>query len=144
MGILTIPDSGPVYVDANCVIYSIEKIDPFASMLAPLWEAASIGRINILTSELTLLETLVKPFGDANQALEELFVAFLLGSREVRMIPIHTGILLRAARLRADHGLKAPDAIHAATALDSQCLLFVTNDEKFKNVNGLTAATLGR
>ena len=143
MGILNLPDSGSVYVDANCVIYSVEKINPFASLLVPLWDAASTGRISILTSELTLLETLVKPLGDKNRLLEELFVSFLLNSREVRLISIHAEVLLQAARLRAAHSLKTPDAIHAATAMNSGCQLFVTNDERFKKVSALNVALLG-
>jgi predicted nucleic acid-binding protein len=37
-------------------------------------------------------------------------------------------ISARAARIRADHGLRTPDAIHAATALNSGAAGMVTND----------------
>lgn len=38
MGRLSLPVSGLVYVDTNCVIYSVERIQPFGSLLEPLWE----------------------------------------------------------------------------------------------------------
>ena len=40
MGALMLPASGSVYVDANVVIYAVEKIDPYHSLLEPLWLAA--------------------------------------------------------------------------------------------------------
>jgi predicted nucleic acid-binding protein len=44
----------------------------------------------------------------------------------MRLLPITRPILLEAARLRAATKLKTPDAIHAATAMDAGCALFVT------------------
>ncbi len=44
MGPLNLPASGAVYVDANCVIYSVEKIAPYADLLAPLRAAVADSR----------------------------------------------------------------------------------------------------
>jgi predicted nucleic acid-binding protein len=49
----------------------------------------------------------------------------------------HRDVLIEAARLRANVNIKLPDAIHAATALLTQCSTFVTNDRRFQNVLGL-------
>jgi predicted nucleic acid-binding protein len=46
-----------------------------------------------------------------------------------------------AAHLRA-LGLRTPDALHAATALASGCILFLTNDPVFKRVTGLSVVVL--
>jgi len=51
-------------------------------------------------------------------------------------------ILERAAQLRAATNLKTPDAIHAATALEHGCTLFVTNDSTFRRVPGLPVTIL--
>lgn len=40
-------------------------------------------------------------------------------------------ILITAARLRAEQGLKLPDAIHAATAQLTHCERWLTNDARF-------------
>ncbi len=135
-----LPASGSVYVDANVVIYAVEKIDPYHSLLEPLWLAAQAGRLQIVTGEITWLETLVKPLREGNAALETLFRAFLT-AREVRLVPATLATWERAARLRA-LGLKTPDAVHAATALDSGCVLFVTNDTGFRRVPGLPIVVL--
>ena len=39
-----------------------------------------------------------------------------------------------AARLRAVHGLRTPDAIHAATALESGAMGIITNDKAFLKI----------
>ncbi|MEE9295982.1 MAG: PIN domain-containing protein [Phycisphaerae bacterium] len=97
----------------------------------------------VISSELVLLETLVKPIREKKASLEAAFRAFLLESDEFRLVPIELGTIERAARLRAESGLKAPDAIHAATALEVDCALFLTNDPAFRRVDGLSVAVLG-
>ena len=135
MGSLTLPASGEIYLDANMVIYAVEKIEPYASFLAPLWTVARLGQVSLITSELTWLETLTKPVRDGNTQLEALFRAFLT-AREVRMIPATLPIWEEATKLRS-LGLKTPDALHAATALLSGCSLFLTNDVGFRRVSNL-------
>ncbi len=140
MGALILPPSGPVYIDANAAIYAVEKIEPYHSFLAPLWPAARSGRVSLVTSELTWMETLVKPLRDGNRALEESFRAFLT-AREVGMIPTTLTLWEQAARLRG-LGLKTPDALHAATGLAMGCVLFLTNDDGFLRVPGLRVTVL--
>ncbi len=140
MGALILPLSGDVYVDTNSVIYTVEKIEPYKSFLDPLWQAAQLGQVFIVTSELTWLETLVKPLRDKNAVLESLYRAFLM-AREVRLLPATLSIWEEAARLRAV-GLKTPDALHAASGLASRCSLFLTNDTAFQRVPGLPVTVL--
>jgi hypothetical protein len=44
MGTLTLPDAGPIYLDANGFIYSVERIEPYRSLLEPMWRQAQAGR----------------------------------------------------------------------------------------------------
>jgi len=134
---LTVPATGSVYFDTSAIIFSVEKIEPLASRLRPYWLAARSGDLALMTSELTLLETLVKPIQSGDDALEQSFRALLLQSRELQMIPITTAVLERAAHLRAEFGVKTPDAIHAASALLLGCGQFVTHDSGFRRVAGL-------
>ena len=140
MGALILPPSGLVYLDANPVIYAVEKIEPYASFLAPLWPAAQSGHVSLVTSELTWLETLVKPLRDGNAPLELLFRAFLT-AREMELVPTTLSLWEQAARLRG-LGLKTPDALHAATGLAVGCALFLTNDAVFERVPGLPVTML--
>jgi len=143
VGNLILPSSGYVYVDANAVIYSVEKIDPYWTLLQSLWYAAQRGQFIVISSELIMLETLVKPLKEVDTALETCFREFLTASKEVQLIPITLPILEHAASLRARMGLKAPDAIHAATALTKRKeVVFVTNDPSFKRIPDLSVIVL--
>ncbi|MEI8189107.1 MAG: PIN domain-containing protein [candidate division NC10 bacterium] len=113
MGQLTLPASGSVYIDADAVIYSVEKIEPYWTLLQPMWSAAKAGQFAIIGSELLLLETLVKPFQTGDTTLEKSFRDLLMNAAEVRLVPMSITVLESAARLRAQLGLRTPDAIHA-------------------------------
>lgn len=142
MGSLILPSSGSVYLDANAIIYSYERVAPYSSLLDPCWNAAGPGSFEIVTSELTFLEVLVGPLKTGNTRLEAGFRALLLSSTDVTLIPIDRPVLERAAQLRAATSLKTPDAIHAATALEHGCASLITNDPAFRRVVGLTVQVL--
>ena len=141
MGSLTLPTGGSVYIDANAIIYSVERIDPYRELLAPMWQEAGAGRFALASSELVVLETLIKPLREGNARLEMLFRS-IFAAAEMDLIPATLAIWEYAARIRAVTGLKTPDALHAATALQAECTLFVTNDGDFRRVEGLPVAVL--
>lgn len=141
MGPLILPTSGSVYIDANAIIYSVERIEPYHELLAPMWEEARAGQFILSSSELVLLETLIKPLRDGNARLEMLFRS-ILDAAEMKLIPATLATWEDAARIRAGTGLATSDALHAATALRSDCALFVTNDTDFRRVQGLPIVIL--
>jgi predicted nucleic acid-binding protein len=130
-----------VYVDTSTVIYSVEKFPEYVPLLAPLWLKLQAGEIEIVSSELILMETLVLPLRNSNSILINAYEQLLISS-EMRLIPISQSILRQAANLRATSNLKTPDAIHAATALSVSCNQFITNDKGFRNVPGLPVVIL--
>lgn len=138
MGGLALPTSGSLYLDANGFIYSVERITPYYEMLDTLWQATGSGQVTVVTSELTLLEVLVKPLKAGNAALSAAFDTILRHSPDVQMVPITQSVLQEAATL----SLKTPDALHAATALLHACSLFVTNDKSFRQVAHLPIMVL--
>jgi predicted nucleic acid-binding protein len=142
MGVIALPSAGTVDVDANAVIYRVERIEPYLSASAPLWDALDAGSQAVLTSQFTLLEVLVKPLHDGNHAVAARFRNVLLGTAGLTCHPITQSVIERVAHLRASHNLKTPDALHAATALETACVLFVTNDRGFRRVPGLKVAVL--
>jgi predicted nucleic acid-binding protein len=142
LGQLILPAAGTVYVDANAIIYRVERIEPYLSASAPLWDALDQGTVQVETSELTLLEVLVKPLRDGNATLVALLRAVLLGTAGLHCLPVSLQVLELAADLRAQYGLKTPDAIHAATAQVLGCACFVTNDVGFRRVPALPVVVL--
>ncbi|HAZ46478.1 MAG TPA: VapC toxin family PIN domain ribonuclease [Cyanobacteria bacterium UBA11369] len=141
MGQLTIPSSATVYLDTSVIIYTVEANTNYYSILQPLWLKFQTGEIELITSELTLMEALVLPLKNANTALVSDYEQLLLYS-EIQLVPITQSVLRNAANLRATTNLKTPDAIHAATSLSEDCTLFLTNDSGFRNVPNLSVVIL--
>ncbi|MDJ0693127.1 MAG: type II toxin-antitoxin system VapC family toxin [Mastigocoleus sp. MO_167.B18] len=141
MGQLILPSSSAIYVDTSVVIYTIEGNPDYYSLLEPLWSKFYAGEIQIISSDLTLMEVLVVPLRNGNNVLVADYEELLLSS-QVQLIPINQSILRQAANLRATTSLKTPDAIHAATALSASCDQFITNDKGFRNAPGLLVVIL--
>ena len=141
MGSLTLPTGGLVYLDANGVIYSVERVEPYRALLEPLWQAAQDGVVTIVSSPILIIEALVKPLRDGNTEIEMQYRE-LFDANAVRLLEASHAVFEDAARLRAAARLTTPDAIHAATALRAGCALFVTNDSDFRRVDALPVTVL--
>ena len=142
MGTLELPQDGTIYIDAQIVIYTIDKHPIYAPLCRPLWDAAKSGKITVVSSELILMETLVSPLREGNRQLASDREA-LWQQENTGLIPITMSILRSAAQLRATtSSVKTPDAIHAATALYYHCSLFLTNDAGFRRISNLTTTFL--
>jgi predicted nucleic acid-binding protein len=141
MGQLVIPSRSQVYVDTSVVIYTFEENTDYFSLLQPLWTKFQAQEIELISSELILMEVLIVPLRNNNNSLVNDYEELLLNS-EMQLIPIDRSILRQAANLRATTNLKTPDAIHAATAISVNCDLFITNDKGFRNLSSLPTVIL--
>lgn len=140
MGQITLPPSGKVYVDAQIIIYSTNQHPTYLPLCMSVWKAS--GNVLVVSSELTLLETLVAPLREKDADLAQTRKDLWLQGN-ARLLPITKEILLLAAELRASiPSLKSPDAIHAATCFYHSCSLFVTNDAAFRRIPNLPLVLL--
>ena len=137
MGLTEVLGPGPVGLDTALFICLIEEDPAWLGRVRPLFEAIASGSLEAVTSELTLLETLVVPFPEVDRQLAEAYEGNLTGSRGLTLVPIDREQLRAAAHLRAATGVKTPDAIQLAAALSSRCTSFVTNDRRLPSLPGL-------
>jgi predicted nucleic acid-binding protein len=107
LGTLVLPLSGTVYIDANAIIYRVEGVMPYLAAAKPLWDGLRLGTQQVVTSELSLLEVLVKPVQQHSTQLQQLFRVVLYKTCGFSTLPITRHILEAAAQLRATTGLKA-------------------------------------
>ena len=141
MGQLNFPPSARIYLDTAPVIYSVEKHADYWQLLVSLWQSLKSGDIEVVTSELTLLETLVQPIRQNNKILIAAYET-LLTQTEIELFPINLDVLRESANLRAADNLKTPDAIHAATAAAANCTYLLTNDPIFRRVQNMNVIVL--
>ena len=133
-----------IYLDANIWIYALENVTEYSKAMSELFEATKNRSIAIVTSELTLAETLVRSIKEGDTAKQAAYTAAITATNNVTATPINRTILLAAAKIRGQTKLKLPDAIHAATAIATDCTTFLTNDQQFRTVSGLHTVLLSQ
>ena len=124
-----------VAFDTSCFIYHIEENQEYLALTQVLFEELlPHGRIEAVGSTLLLTEILTRPFEEGREDLVLAYKALLSGFPNFKIYPLDKDIAQEAARLRAQHRLKRPDAIHIATALASGAKGIVGNDASWKKV----------
>ena len=130
-----------IYVDSNIVIYFIEGEPDMQDRVIAVFEYAERHGIPLMTSDLTVGECLYGAYknewSDSAKEFENLF-----DTRIFHLIPLEPDIISSAARLGGTTGLKLIDAIHVASAIDTDCDTFVTNDRGIKSLPNLTVVQL--
>ena len=137
MGWVTDLQGKTVGVDTSPFIFFIEKHSKYVDVLRPFFEAVDRGDSHVVTSTVTLLEVLVHPIRQGDDALAHQYNDILLSSSNIATIPVTPVTVQTAAELRAEHNLKTPDAIQLATAIDHNAAAFLTNDGDFPQVDGI-------
>ena len=120
-----------VYLDSCVVIYLVEENQQFGPLVR-----RAIGRYPVAEfclSPLVYFECLVGGLKLGQAALVQQYKDFFSLCVCLEM-PLAAYRL--AADLRAEYGLKTPDALHLATAKYHNCEVFLTNDDRLKRVVG--------
>lgn len=132
-----------VCLDANCVIYLIEK--------NPVWEpkvtmrllAARAAGDQVAVCDLARAECLIAPLAKGDVALVADYQRFF-ADPTVQMLPLTAAVCERAARVRIASSMqfKLPDALHLAAAIEHGCGLFLTNDARLVRCTDITVEVL--
>lgn len=133
-----------IFLDANIIIYQVEAVPSFRDkvhgVISDIFTREPDSRFAV--SRLSLLECLVKPTRERNAPLVERYRSFFTTS-DLTIVEITPLVIDRALQLRADIGLRTPDAIQAASALVlPEPTRLVTGDAKFSKVPGLSSLIL--
>ena len=123
-----------VVVDTAPFIYVLQDHADLAARFVGLFEAEAAQALHIALSTVTLAEVLAGPFKAGQEALARRYERAL---NQFEVVPVTAAIAAQAARLRARYGLKLPDAIQLATALEVGAAALVTHDRDFAAVEGL-------
>jgi predicted nucleic acid-binding protein len=121
-------------MDTSPFIYLVEKHPVYEARIVAIFGEVGAGHIQVITSMLTLTEVLTMPLIKKQSHYVNEYRAMLLNTQSILSIPVDSVVAERAAELRAKYGLKTPDALHIATALETGCHAFLTNDMKLKQV----------
>jgi predicted nucleic acid-binding protein len=139
-----VPDGATVLIDTNPIIYVLEG-NPLGAQFRTLFAAVDNGRIGAVVTPITVAEVVSGPLRAGKEALAERYRRTLTQSPGWTTRDIDAEVAVLAARLRLRHGLKLPDAIQLAVALEEGCYALVTHDRDFSSVKDvLIVGTSGR
>ena len=100
--------------------------------------------ISGVTSTITMAELLVPAYRNKNESQVDDFYALFSRYPNLEWIPATLQIADLAARLRALHNLRTPDALQAATAVLANATGFITNDPVLERVKQFETLVLDR
>jgi predicted nucleic acid-binding protein len=121
-----------IYLDTNVFIEAYENQGRLAQAFRTLFRSARRDQSILVTSELTLAELCVEPIRAGRDERINLYRSLIQTRGSfIQAIAIDRDILFEAATCRARaSALRLPDAIHIATAIMSNCEMFITNDKR--------------
>lgn len=129
MGPLTFPKGTRIAIDAQIIIYSVERHVVYWPKLESMWDEAAAGNLKLISSELSVLECLIIPERRRDAVLLAEFSHTFSSPHDLTLAPIDRTTLRQAAQLRAKYQwLKSPDSIHISTAIQTAADVFLTND----------------
>jgi predicted nucleic acid-binding protein len=130
-----------VGLDTAPLIYFIEENPTYLEVAKLFFEAMDRGDFTVVTSTVTVLEVLVHPLRTNNAELAEEYRDILLNSK-LMTVGVSSTIAEQAARLRAAHNIRTPDAIQISAALNAGATHFFTNDIKLPDIADIRILSL--
>lgn len=135
---------GIVGLDTAPLIYFIEKHPTYWGIVHPFFAAMTRGDFRVVTSMVTLLEVLVQPLRRRDRELAQQYRDILIDAEGLTAMPLSQEIAETAARLRAEHNLRAADAIQAATVIHAGASFLLTNDARFLSLPEFSVLLLSK
>jgi predicted nucleic acid-binding protein len=131
-----------IALDTSIFIYQLEPHPKYLACTDPIFSWLERQGSAALTSTITMTELLVLPYREGDEQRANNFYALLSSYPNLDWIAPNLEIADLAAQIRALHRLQTPDALQAATAVQSRATGLITNDPVFKSVEGFQTLVL--
>ena len=131
-----------VFLDTAPIIYFLQRNASYFEQMKNILRYLRQEGTSFVSSDITTEEYLVMPYRENNLPLTFALDRFILLA-QVEIVHTSSAIAKRAARIRAEYkGFKAMDALQIATAMESDCDLFLTNDKQLRQFDGIKCFTV--
>lgn len=131
-----------VGLDTAPLIYYVEANPAYLQRVDPFFDALDRGELRVVTSIVTLIEATVQPMRRGDAALTSRYEDLLLDTAHIETVDLTAAIAQEAARLRARHNLRTPDAIQLATVPQAGAAALLTNDVRLALIPDITVIVL--
>lgn len=133
-----------VALDTSVFIYQLEANVRYLPLTDQVFSWLERPDSRAGTSTITMTELLVQPYRDSDERLVDEFYGLLSTYPNLDWIAPNLEIADLAARFRALHRLRTPDALQAATAAHARATGLITNDAVFERVEAFETLVLDR
>ena len=127
-----------LFLDTAPIIYYVENHPNYYELTQVIFDGIDEGLLLGVTSPITLSECLVYPYKLGLIALAQDFIYLIVDGENINFVLIDEDIGNLAAQMRARYNLSLTDSLQIATAIQSNCDAFLTNDLQLKRVNELS------
>ena len=124
-----------IALDTSVFIYQFEANPKYLPLTDSIFAWLESRDSQAVTSTVTMTELLVQPYRDSDRRRVREFYGLLSTYPNLEWIAPNLEIADIAARLRAVHRMRTPDALLAATAVYAQVTGLITNDSIFQRVD---------
>ena len=131
-----------VALDTSVFIYQLEANPRYVGLTDPIFTWMERPDHAAVTSTITMTELLVQPYRSFGEQRAGEFYALLATYPNLAWIAPNLEVADIAARIRAAHRLRTPDALQAATAVHAQATALVTNDPVFARIDAFETLVL--
>lgn len=133
-----------IALDTSVFIYQLEGNPRYVGLTDHIFAWLEQPEHAGVTSTVTMTELLVQPYRDSGEQRVNEFYALLATYPHIDWIAPDLEIADTAARIRATHRLRTPDALQAATAVQARAAGLITNDPVFERVEAFETMVLDR
>jgi len=131
-----------IAIDTSILIYHLEAHPGYIEYTTQILKAIQSGACRGVVSEITLLELLVLPLKQERLDVADEYEILLTNFPNLTLAPVTRQVIIKAASIRAITGLKTPDAMIIATAIEQGATLIITNDRQWNRITGIEVICL--
>jgi len=131
-----------IALDTSVFIYQLESNPRYVGLTDRVFAWLEQAPGAAVTSTITMTELLVQPYRDGDQRRVDEFYGLLSTYPNLEWVAPTLDVADIAARIRATHGLRTPEALQAATATHTTVPGLITNDPVFRRVTAFETLVL--
>lgn len=120
-----------IALDTMVFAYHLADHPRYSALTTAVLDAVESGRLNAVTTTVTLTEILTAPAKAGDQQALQDYEIFLTRFPNLHIAPLDVEMAREAALVRGEAGLRTPDAIQVAAARLAGAEAILTNDRRW-------------
>lgn len=123
-----------ISLDTNIFLNVKNKEEPFFEDSTRALDLIDENKVNCVLSTIVLAEMCAGYYENNEVEEKNVFLSLIASSPSYRVVPVDAKIADFGGEVRAEKGIRLPDALIAATAAFNNCMLLVTHDETLRKI----------